>query len=972
MTTVHGFEPIRDEQIKELNTRARLWRHVQTGAELLSMENDDENKVFGIVFRTPPGDSTGVAHIMEHAVLGGSRKYPLKEPFVQLVKGSLHTFLNALTYPDKTAYPVASTNLKDFYNLVEVYLDAVFHPLITPHHLDQEGWHYELENPDDPLVYKGVVFNEMKGANSSADRVLYDRCQSALFPDNAYGFDSGGDPRVIPNLTYAQFKRFHEVYYHPSNARIFFYGDDDPAERLRILNDVLEGFTAIPTDGLVPLQPPFAAPRRMTAHYGVDADADTAKKGMVQMNWALPEITDPALTMALSVLSYALVSTQASPLRKALIDSGLGEDVTGGGLSGALRQMTFGVGMKGVAQGDIAEVEALIVQTLEELAADGFELEMVEAAINTFEFNLRENNTGSYPRGLSLFMRSLRTWLHGHDPLTPLAYVTPLAVVKQRLTADSTFLQRLIRIYLLDNRHRATVVLEPDPALNQQMEAEEKARLAAAKAAMTPEALRAVIDNTRDLKLRQQAPDAPEDLARLPTLKRSDLDRSNKIIPREVIETGAGTILFHDLFTNGIVYLSVGFDLQTLSPDLLPYAKFFGKALLEMGTTREDYVKLSQRIGRKTGGINSSTLVSPLRDKADGLAWFFVSGKSTVAQLPELLDILRDMLLTVQLDNPQRFRQIVLKTKARAEASLVPAGHSYVRGRLRAAFHTAGWVDEQMDGIEFLFFVRRLAEEMDRDWPGVLAKLEAVKRNLIGRGGVLADVTVDAANWVQVQPQLRGFLAGLPLAPVQSIAWQPALLGANEGLTVPAQVNYVGKAGDLYRLGYRYHGSVHVISNYIRTGYLWDKVRATGGAYGAFCGFDKQSGLFSYVSYRDPNLLDTLETYDATADFLRTIPIDDEELTKNIIGAIGGLDAYQLPDAKGWSSLVRYLLNESDEARQQTRDEVLSTRVEHFRAFADVLGAMKNDARVVVMGAGETLDAANQKIGSRFAITRVL
>ena len=373
MTITHGFELIREEKIAELNTMARIYRHVQTGAQLLSMENDDENKVFGITFRTPPQDSTGIAHIMEHAVLAGSRKYPLKEPFVQLIKGSLKTFLNAMTYPDRTAYPVASTNLQDFYNLIEVYLDAVFHPLITPHHLHQEGWHYELESPDAPLTYKGVVFNEMKGAYSSPDAMLYRYSKQSIFPDNTYGLDSGGDPTEIPNLTYEQFKQFHETYYHPSNARLYFYGDDDPIERLRRLDEVLREFQPIQVNGAVDLQPAFSAPKHFTFPYSVDAGSDSSKKVMVQLNWLLPENNDPVLTFGLDLLSDAIIGSQASPLRKALMDSGLGEDVTGGGLGTGLRQMTFAVGMKGIRREDADKVEQLIISTLANLADEGID-----------------------------------------------------------------------------------------------------------------------------------------------------------------------------------------------------------------------------------------------------------------------------------------------------------------------------------------------------------------------------------------------------------------------------------------------------------------------------------------------------------------------------------------------------------------------------------------------------------------------
>ena len=583
MEITHGFELVRDEFVDEYNVRTLLYRHQQTGAELLSVITDDENKVFGVSFRTPPADSTGIAHIMEHAVLGGSEKYPLKEPFVQLIKGSLKTFLNAFTSPDKTTYPVASTNLQDFYNLVDVYLDAVFHPLITRHHLDQEGWHYELESPEDPLIYKGVVFNEMKGVYSSPDAVLGRTSQHAIFPDNAYSFDSGGDPTVIPDLTYEQFTDFHTTYYHPSNARFFFYGDDDSTERLRLLDAVISAFNRQESDGSIALQSRPAARRRVVESYSVDSPDDMTGKNRIVLNWLLPEKSDPALNMALSVLSYALMGTQAAPLRKSLVDAELAEDVIGGGVSASLRQMTFSVGLKNVAEENLTRAEALILDSLADLAETGIDEDMIEAALNSIEFSLRENNTGAYPRGLVLYMRALNTWLYDGDPLDAIRFEAPLRAVKQALTDDPGYLADLIRTYLLENEP-VTVILKPDPELRDQLDTTERERLAAAKAAMSPAEIEAVISNTQTLKQLQETPDRPEDLAKLPSLALSDLEPAIKTIPSAEVQGDEVTLLTHDLFTNGIVYLKLGFNMHVLPQELLPYARFFGLALSKMGT----------------------------------------------------------------------------------------------------------------------------------------------------------------------------------------------------------------------------------------------------------------------------------------------------------------------------------------------------------------------------------------------------
>ncbi len=982
MALLYGFELLRDETIDELKIRARIYRHLQSGAEVISLENDDENKVFGITFRTPPTDSTGLPHIMEHAVLSGSKKYPLKEPFVQLVKGSLKTYLNASTYPDKTVYPVASTNLQDFYNLVDVYLDSVFHPLLTPNHLAQEGWHYELPTPEGPLAYKGVVFNEMKGAYSSPDNLLFRYAKQALFPDNAYQFDSGGDPSEIPNLTYEQFRHFHATYYHPTNARIYFYGDDDPDSRLRLLDERLRDFETIAVDGEIALQKPFAQPRRREFTYGVDGDTELEKKNFVQLSWLLPENEDRALIMALSMLSYALLGTPASPLRKALIESGLGEDVTGGGLGTYLRQMVFSVGLKGVASADIERIEPLILDTLAALAKDGIEPATIEAAINTIEFSLRENNTGSYPRGLSLMMRALSTWTYGRDPLMPLRYEEPLAQLKAQVDAEPGYLQSLIDQYLLHNQHRSTVILRPDPALNQQMAAAEEARLQQATTELDEAKRTAIIEQALELKRIHEAPDDPAVLAALPMLRLADLDRAVKSIPLAIEQQEGVEILYHDLFTNGILYLDVGFDLKVLPQALLPYVHLFGRALLEMGTATEDYVKLQQRIGSKTGGIWHSVMVSPQSHAAphrgeqgadtDPIAKFFLSGKATVAQAPDLLTIMQDMLCTIALDHRERFRQIVLKAKARNESALVPSGHSVVGERIRSSFNTAYWVDEEMGGINYLFFVRELLQRIDEDWPAVLAQLEAVRRHLIRRDGLIINATLDIDNWRLLQPQVDAFIAELPQMMQPKAQWQPHFDASNEGLIIPAQVNYVGKASDLYALGYHYHGSVNVISNFVRTSWLWDKIRMQGGAYGAFCRFGKQSGVLTFLSYRDPNLLKTLDVYDQSAEVLQAVDLNQQELTRNIIGAISAMDGYQLPDAKGYTSMVRHLLQESDADRQRTRDEVLGTTLVDFRNFAEIIDAARAKARVVVMGSQQALAAANAEKGDWLKLLKVM
>ncbi len=704
-----------EQTIPELNSTVRYYIHKRTGARLLSVINDDENKVFSINFRTPPKDSTGVAHILEHSVLGGSEKYRVKEPFVELLKGSLATFVNAMTYPDKTCYPVASQNLQDFYNLIDVYMDAVLHPLLAEQTLMQEGWHYELSDPSEPLTYKGVVFNEMKGAYSSPENVLETRVLNSLFPKHLYGVDPGGDPRDIPNLTYEAFKDFHAKYYHPSNSFIFFYGNDDPDKRLELMEDYLKPYKKFKVKSSIPLKKPFKRAKKVQYAYDAGNESDIKKKHYLTVNWVLPDTSDPVENFSLRILANILIGTPASPLRKALLDSGLGEDMAGIGLEADIRQVIFSTGLKGTRASHAKKIEQLIFDTLESLVRDGIDPDTIASAMNTTEFRLRENNTGSFPRGISLMLRSLNTWLYDDDPFKLLTFEAHLSAIKARLDNDKRYFEKLIQTHLLENQHRTTLRLKPDPELGRRFEEEEKTRLAAIRESLSEDQLKEIIEKTKKLKELQETPDSEQMLATLPVLKLQDLEKESKTIPIDVTEVQDTKVLHHDLFTNGIVYLDLGFDLHALPKDLLPLTEIFARALLEMGTKTEDYVKLSQRIGKSTGGIHGSAVTSTVIGSRESVAKLFMRGKATVAQSSELLNILKDVLLTANFDNKERLKQIVMEEKSDVESGLVPSGHAYVNQRLRAQFGESGWAKDQMSGIGYLFALRDLAKQSTRN-----------------------------------------------------------------------------------------------------------------------------------------------------------------------------------------------------------------------------------------------------------------
>lgn len=967
MSENNGFELLREVQVNEINTVARLYRHSQTGAELLSLINNDENKVFGITFRTPPSDSTGLPHIMEHSVLNGSRKYPVKEPFVELIKGSLNTFLNAFTYPDKTCYPVASQNLQDFYNLVDVYMDAVFFPRLTPYTLMQEGWHYEIEKPDSPLEYKGVVFNEMKGAYSQPENVLEETVIQSLFPDTVYRHNSGGNPVAIPDLTFEMFRNFHDTFYHPSNARIYFYGDDDPEMRLVLMNEYLNLFEQIPVPSEIDLQPPLSEPRRVEAPYEVSEEKEDAR-AFVTVNWLLPEHGDENLTLNLAVLEQVLIGTPASQLRKALIDSGFGEDIAGSGVESASRQMFFSTGLKGVPLEKVDQVETFILDTVQKIALEGIDPDNIAAALNTIEFHLRENNTGSFPRGLSIMLRALDNWIYEKDPIAPLQFEAPLTALKSRLQSGELVFENLLQTYLLTNSHRTTVILKPDPGLGERRSAAEREKLDHAKEEMDDQAIEKVIDDGRQLKIRQETPDSPEALSAIPMLDRTDLDPFIRKLPIEEIQAPQGKILFHDLFTNGILYLDLGFDLHAVPQSLVSYIPLFSRALTETGTKSESFVQLLQRIGRTTGGIRPTTITSAIRGSNESIAYLFLRGKAMRSQTGDLLTILSDVLTGARLEDRERFRQIVLEEKARLESRLVGAGHAVINSRLRARFNTADWASEQMGGVSYLFFLRELVQQIENDWPGVLQALETIRGALISGSQAICNVTIDANSWQLIRQPVEEFLQNLPSGQSSSTEWPLPAYPASEGLTIPAQVNFVGKGASLYEHGYKLHGSAYVINNHVNGTWIWDKIRVQGGAYGGFAVFDNQSGVLTFLSYRDPNLTQSLETYDATGGYLRKLELSDAELTKAIIGTIGDLDAYQLPDAKGFTSLRFHLLGLSDEERQRLRDEVLNTSQTDFVQFADAVDNVKRYGSISVLGEEEAIRSA----GIFKTITKIL
>lgn len=956
----HGFTLISEHDLPECKSAVRLWRHADTGAELLSFRNDDENKVFGVSFRTPPADSTGLPHILEHSVLCGSEKYPVKEPFVELLKGSLQTFLNAFTYPDKTCYPVASANVRDFRNLTDVYLDAVFFPRLPEEVFQQEGWHLGPDGSGS-FAFRGVVYNEMKGVFSSPESVLGRFSLHTLFPDTVYGLESGGDPEVIPDLTYEDFIRFHKTCYHPSNARFFFWGDDEEEERLAQVGEAISRFTRQDPAPQIALQPRLSAPQTMTIPF---AAGEEEEKGMVCCNWLLEDTNDVELSLAFRMLDHILLGMPASPLRRALIESGLGEDITGGGLEDELRQSTYSVGLRGTDPKNAAGVEKIIRNTLRELASSGIDPMYLEAAVNSVEFALREKNSGRFPVGLVVMLQALTTWLHDGDPLAPLRYEAPLASIKARLAAGEAYFENLIQRYFLDNQHRSTVILVPDNGLAAVQAREEAARVAA-KLASLPEAERdQLAARAERLQALQEAPDKPEDLARIPRLEVSDLPRTEKAIPSENAAIDPAPVMFHELATGGISYVEAFFDLSAAPARLFPLLPLMGRALTEMGTAKRDFVGLSMAIASKTGGLDAEPVFHTARSDRSPLPRLIVSGKVSPDKIRDLFSLMGEIILDAKFDDQERFTRMVLEEKARLENALIPAGHTFVSLRLRGAQSVAGAMEEAAGGISYLLFLRDLAGKVTRNWTSVLADLEALRSAVFARPSLSWNITGENARKRSLLAEAGKLSRKLPDAAFSKEA-APSLLQCpgKEALLLPTQVNYVGMGGNLYDAGYAYHGSAHVILKQLRTGRLWEKVRVQGGAYGAFCAFDRMAGAFVFASYRDPNVRNTLDIFAGIPAYLASLTLPRRELDAAIIGALGEVDTYLPPDAKGSAAFTRKLTGDTKELRQKMRDEILSTTQNHFRAFAEPLAKALKTGPVCVLGGDALAKTAAEEGG---------
>ncbi|HIX63828.1 MAG TPA: insulinase family protein [Candidatus Mediterraneibacter colneyensis] len=966
-----AYEVIQKRDLTDLKSRGVLLKHKKSGARVLLMENDDENKVFAIGFRTPPSDSTGVPHIMEHSVLCGSRDFPVKDPFVELVKGSLNTFLNAMTYPDKTVYPVASCNDKDFQNLMHVYMDAVFYPNIyqSDKTFRQEGWSYHLDDPDGELTLSGVVYNEMKGAFSSPEGVLDRMILNSLFPDTSYANESGGDPEVIPELTYEQFLDFHRKYYHPSNSYIYLYGDMDMEEKLRWLDEnYLSDFEQIEVDSEIRFQQPFPEMKEIVQKYSIASDENEADNTYLSYNKVIGTSLDEKLYLAFQILDYALLSAPGAPLKKALLDAGIGKDIMGSYDNGVY-QPIFSVIAKNANMDQKEEFIRVVEDTLKELAGKGIDRKSLRAGINYYEFRFREADFGNYPRGLMYGLQLFDSWLYDDEkPFIHMEAIPTFEFLKEQV--DTGYFEDLIRRYLLDNPHGAVVMICPERGRTARMDKELAQKLRAYKDSLSPEEIGKLVRETKELEAYQEEESSPEDLAKIPVLKREDISREIAPVYNEEKDLDGVRMVHHDVETNGIGYVTLMFDLSGIREEKLPYAGLLQSVLGIIDTTNYGYGELFNEINVHTGGIGTSlelyTDVTKVKEK-DFRATFEIRGKALYPKMDVLLSMMREILMESRLDDEKRLKEILAMLKSRLQMSFLSSGHT--TAALRALSYTSpiARFKDDTDGIGYYEVVKELEEHFEEHKEELISNLKAITAKIFRADNMMVSYTSAQEGLPMLEKAFGAVRNGLNDSTAQDQADAARMESEvegdciihckkrNEGFKTSSKVQYVARVGNFIDGGAEYTGALQILKVILSYDYLWQNIRVKGGAYGCMSNFNR-IGEGYLISYRDPNLKKTMEVYEGVVDYLKNFDVSDRDMNKFIIGTISNIDRPMNPSAKGSRSMNLYMNRVTEEMIRQERAQILDADQADIRALAKVLEAMLSEHSLCVIGSEEKIE----------------
>lgn len=958
-----AYEVIKKDSIKDLGSEGWILRHKKSGARIALLSNDDENKVFTIGFKTPPADSTGVAHILEHSVLEGSKEFPVKDPFIELVKGSMNTFLNAMTYPDKTLYPVASCNDKDFANLMHVYLDAVFYPAIykEPRIFYQEGWHYEMEDVRDELKLNGVVYNEMKGAFSSSDDVLDREIVRGLFPDTVYANESGGDPDAIPDLTYEQFLAFHSRYYHPANSYIYLYGNMDMAERLIWMDEhYLSHFDKIDVDAQIGLQEPFAEPRETRKTYSITESEPMEHSTYLTCSIAAGDVLDREEYIAFQILDYALCSSQGAPLKQALLDAGIGEDVYSDYDSGT-RQPYFSIVAKGAEESQKEAFLRVIEETLEKLSKGGLDKKRLLAGLNYYEFKYREADFGIYPAGLMYGLQMMDSWLYDDEkPFIHIEAGDTYAALRKKV--DSRYFEELISEKLLNNPHRSVLVLAPERGLTARKDEELAKRLALYKESLSETELEKIVEQTRQLRAFQEEPDRPEDLAKIPLLAREDIRRKVEPVILEERCVGDTKLIYHSIPTNGISYFRLLFDVTDISSELFPYIGILKAAIGLVDTENYSYQELFTQTDLLTGGIVPVTNLYPnAKDLTQRRITFEVKGKAFDKNLQDAMALIEEMLIRSDYSDTKRLYEILAELKSRLQSSMMSAGHVVAGGRAVSYFSENAAIQEVLSGMDFYRLLEKICGDWEQEGKKTAEKLSELAKQIFCRENLMLDfISQDEAVYEQFRELAGGLKEKLPAKNAAGQPYRVETVRRNEGFLSSSQVQYVCRAGNFLKHGLPYTGALRILKGILGNDYLWNQVRVKGGAYGCMCSFGKNGDAW-FVSYRDPNLAKTIEAFEAAPGWVEQFADDERAMTQAVIGTISEMDTPMNPAAKGLRSLSIYLTNQTEEQLQRERDEVLDATAQDIRALAAYIRAFLEDDCLCVVGNEKKIEEEKEK-----------
>lgn len=957
-----AYELLEKQELTDQNGVGYLLRHKRTQAKVALIENQDDNKVFTIGFRTPPKDSTGVAHIVEHTVLCGSKQFPVKDPFIELAKGSLNTFLNAMTYPDKTVYPVASCNAKDFQNLMHVYLDAVFYPNIYSEEkiFRQEGWHYELEDVDAPLKYNGVVYNEMKGAYSSPDRLLISSITHSLFPDTPYGVESGGDPMDIPSLSYEDYLDFHSRYYHPSNSYIYLYGDMDMEEKLNWIDkEYLSHFDYLEVDSDIELQPAFSEPKEEYGFYSVTEGEDTEGKAYFSCNYVCGVSPDRELYRSIWVLEHVLVEAVGAPVKQALLDAGIGSEISSV-YEESTKQPWFSIVAKDVKMEQKGDFLRIVRETLTDLAENGLNKNSVLAAIQAMEFQYREADFGSYPKGLMYGLQMFDSWLH--DESKPFIHIHEDGIFDYlKKQADTDYFEQLIKKYFLDNTHTSFVSIQPKVGLTGLIEQEEREKLARYKETLTKEELQELVKETQELKIYQEEPTPPEKLACIPILSREDIGKNTQPFFNEERWMGGCPVLFHDIFTNGISYLRFGFDITNLK-EYAPYISLLTELIGFVDTDKHDKLELSNEILLHAGGLGLS--VSTYKKKKSG-GYSIILEVTTKVLYPEtayVLGLLQEILTTSHIWDEKRLQEVIGEVRSGLQISLQSSGNVTAAGRAMSYLAEHMYYREQFKGVAYYDFLCDLEAHFEEKKEKLIQVLKTLAETIFVKERMSIGITADEKGYAELEKSLGSLVSGLPEeARRQKVEpdWKISKPADNEGFKTAGKVQYVARAGKFADRGVDYSGVFKVVKTILSYDYLWNEVRVKGGAYGVMCMFAEE-GIGYLVSYRDPKLSETNDVFCSVPGYLRDFDASESDMMKYIIGTISDMDRPLTPRAKGERSYAAYMSETTIEDKQRERDEVLAADNEKIREAAKMVEALLSDDCICVLGGEEKVEQAKE------------